>query len=124
MKECLSQGFPFVFGFIVYESFESQQVANTGQMPMPKKGEKVMGGHAVMAVGYNDKNNNMIVRNSWSEQWGDKGYFYCPYEFITNPEYCSDFWVDQRVKDDITKKTKLDYNEYAEALDKLTFKNR
>lgn len=98
MKECLSRGFPFVFGFTVYESFESQEVANTGKMPMPKKGEEVLGGHAVMAVGYNDTTSEFIVRNSWGEEWGDNGYFYIPYEFMTS-EDCSDFWVIERVKD-------------------------
>ena len=113
MKECLHQGFPFVFGFLVYESFESQEVASTGNMPMPQKHEKVLGGHAVMAVGYDDEKKVFIVRNSWKDTWGDKGYFYCPYAFMTNSEYCSDFWVIQRVKDD------YNYNEYKTVLDKI-----
>lgn len=107
MKECLIQGFPFVFGFTVYESFESQEVANTGNMPMPKKGEEVLGGHAVMAVGYDDTKNVMIVRNSWEATWGDKGYFYMPYDFIKS-EDCSDFWCIQTVKDDTDYKKVLD----------------
>ena len=99
-KECLHQGFPFVFGFVVYESFETQEVASTGLMPMPEKHEKVLGGHAIMAVGYDDEKKVFIIRNSWADTWGDAGYFTMPYEFITNPDYCSDFWVIQRVKDD------------------------
>jgi len=51
MKGCLASGYPFVYGFTVYESFESQQVASTGIVPMPGSGEKVLGGHAVLAVG-------------------------------------------------------------------------
>jgi C1A family cysteine protease len=100
MKECLNQGFPFVFGFMVYESFETQEVANTGKMPMPKKDEKVLGGHAVMAVGFNTDTNEMIIRNSWSDKWGDNGYFTMPFEFIKNSDYCSDFWCIERVQDD------------------------
>ena len=99
MKECLSQGLPFVFGFMVYESFESKDVANTGIMVMPKRGEKLLGGHAVMAVGYDDDKQVIIVRNSWTTSWGDNGYFYMPYDYIKSNYYCNDFWVVQRVKD-------------------------
>lgn len=102
MKECLHQGFPFVFGFNVYESFESEEVSKTGVMPMPKKGEKILGGHAVMAVGYNDKKKVIIVRNSWRESWGLEGYFEMPFDFIKG-EDCSDFWVVQRVNDSYKK---------------------
>jgi C1A family cysteine protease len=75
LKSCISEGFPFVFGFTVHESFMSEAVAKTGNMPMPKASEPVVGGHAVMAVGYNDAKNVAIVRNSWGTGWGDKGYF-------------------------------------------------
>jgi C1A family cysteine protease len=54
MKGCLAAGYPFVFGFTVYESFESDAVAKTGVVPMPAPTEKVLGGHAVVAVGYDD----------------------------------------------------------------------
>jgi C1A family cysteine protease len=49
MRACLAEGFPFVFGFTVYESFESQTVTKTGVVNMPKKNEQTMGGHAVLA---------------------------------------------------------------------------
>ena len=58
---------------------------------MPTKNEKVLGGHAVMLCGYDDKTEMFIVRNSWGSEWGDKGYFYMPYDFIK--QYASDFWV-------------------------------
>jgi C1A family cysteine protease len=93
LKSCISEGFPFVFGFTVYESFMSQAVAKTGNMPMPKASESVEGGHAVMAVGYNDAKNVAIVRNSWGAGWGDKGYFYMPYAYITSNNLCDDFWT-------------------------------
>lgn len=93
IKSCLADGSPIVFGFSVYESFESEYTATTGIMEMPAINEKMLGGHAVMAVGYNDKAKHIIVRNSWGADWGDKGYFYMPYEFITNNNMCSDFWT-------------------------------
>src|ERR1700716_579353 len=64
LKGCLAAGFPFVFGFVVYESFESQEVASTGQAPMPQAGEQQLGGHAVLAVGYDESQQRFIVRNS------------------------------------------------------------
>jgi C1A family cysteine protease len=96
MQACLAEGFPFVFGFTVYESFESAQVAKTGTVPLPKKNERVLGGHAVLAVGYNDKQQRFIVRNSWGAGWGQKGYFTMPYAYLTNPQLASDFWVVRR----------------------------
>jgi C1A family cysteine protease len=93
LQSCLSEGFPFVFGFTVYESFESQQVAKTGMVPMPTPKEKVVGGHAVMAVGYDDTRQVAIVRNSWGKGWGVKGYFYMPYGYITSSHLCDDFWT-------------------------------
>lgn len=92
LQGCLASGFGFVFGFTVYESFESQTVAQTGVMPMPAPSEKKLGGHAVMAVGYDDASRMMIVRNSWGTEWGKAGYFMMPYEFIIGPN-CSDFWT-------------------------------
>ena len=54
MKACLAAGYPFVFGFTVYQSFESDEVAHTGAAPMPDASEVALGGHAVLAVGYDD----------------------------------------------------------------------
>ena len=93
MKGCLASGYPFVFGFAVYESFESQQVAQTGHAPMPAPTEASIGGHAVMAVGYDDSENWFIVRNSWGAGWGMKGYFTLPYAYLIEPNLASDFWT-------------------------------
>ena len=93
LKGCLGEGYPFVYGFTVYESFMTQEVANTGIMPMPAAAEKVAGGHAVMAVGYDDAKQAFLVRNSWGKGWGIKGYFWMPYAYITNSNLCDDFWT-------------------------------
>lgn len=105
IKAALTSGFPVVFGFVVYSSFESQEVAETGRMPMPKEDEDILGGHAIAAVGFDDKEQVFIIRNSWSSAWGDNGYFYMPYDFIKNPEYASDFWVVTKTNDLNTKVT-------------------
>ena len=98
MKGCLASGYPFVFGFTVYDSFESQQVAQTGVVPMPAAGESVLGGHAVMAVGYDDSQQRFIVRNSWGANWGMKGYFTMPYAYLTERNLSSDFWTIRLVQ--------------------------
>ena len=93
MRHTLSTGFPFVFGFAIYESFETKTVAKTGNIPMPKPGEKLLGGHAVMAVGFDDSKKIFVIRNSWGEKWGDHGYFYLPYEYLSDSRLSSDFWT-------------------------------
>ncbi len=93
MKGCLASGYPFVFGFTVYESFESAAVAKTGRVPLPSAREKVLGGHAVMAAGYDDSWQVFIVRNSWGTGWGLKGYFLMPYAYLTHPGLSSDYWT-------------------------------
>ena len=93
MKTCLAEGFPFVFGFTVYDSFESSSVAKTGKLDMPKKSESVVGGHAVLAVGYDDGAKRFIVRNSWGADWGLQGYFTMPYDYLTEENLSDDFWT-------------------------------
>lgn len=100
LRGCLADGFPFVFGFSVYEGFESTEVAKTGIMPMPGQNESLLGGHAVKAVGYDDAKRWFIVKNSWGTGWGDGGYFYMPYDFIVNPNMASDFWTIRLVEDE------------------------
>jgi C1A family cysteine protease len=90
VKSAIASGQPVAFGFLVYRSMMS--VGANGVMPMPKPGEKVLGGHAVLAVGYDDEKKQLIVRNSWGEKWGDHGYFYMPYEFVTE-DNTADFWT-------------------------------
>ena len=97
MKGCLADGFPFVFGFTVYDSFESQAVAQSGIVPMPAPSESVLGGHCVVAVGYDDAKRVFIVRNSWGTDWGLKGYCLMPYEYLLSPSLASDFWTIRSV---------------------------
>ena len=97
MQGCLAAGYPFVFGFSVYESFESQEVASTGIVPMPGPSERVVGGHAVVAVGYDDTKRWFIIRNSWGNDWGDKGYCYMHYEYLLRPNLTSDLWIIRSV---------------------------
>lgn len=94
MKGALANGHCFMFGISIFESFESDEVAATGMVPMPDMdSEQCMGGHAVMAVGYDDSMQCFIVRNSWGPDWGDKGYFYLPYAYMINPDLAHDAWV-------------------------------
>jgi C1A family cysteine protease len=93
MKICLASGFPFVFGFAVYESFESSMIAKTGKVSMPGKNERMLGGHAVLAVGYNEREKRFLVRNSWGMNWGLSGYFTMPYEYLESRNLSDDFWV-------------------------------
>ena len=93
MRACLADGYPFVFGFSVYESFESATVAKSGVLNMPKPGERQVGGHAVCAVGYDDATKRVLVRNSWGPAWGQKGYFTMPYDYVANRNLSDDFWT-------------------------------
>ena len=90
MKHCLWSGFPFMLGFQVFQSFMTQAVTDTGEMPMPTDGEQIVGGHAVLAVGYDDARQCFIIRNSWGGAWGIDGYFHMPYEFMDS-QYAGDF---------------------------------
>lgn len=95
LKSVLASGMPVVFGFTVYSAFESPQVAQTGIVPMPSPSEQVVGGHAVMLIGYDDAVDRFRVRNSWGTGWGQNGYFELPYLYVTSSSLASDFWVIQ-----------------------------
>ena len=95
MKKALIDKNPVVIGFDVYSSFN--KINKNGIMSYPLKYERYLGGHAVVIVGFDDnylnKKGYFICRNSWGEKWGDKGYFYMPYEVIKNTNMSWDFWI-------------------------------
>ena len=113
---CLADGFPFIFGFSVYDGFEGELIANTGVLLKPNlKTERVLGGHAVTAIGYDRnfldsatfkrtglKKGNLPamwyeVRNSWSDDWGDKGNFWMPSTYLENRNLADDMWTIRKV---------------------------
>lgn len=104
IKGCVASGYPMVLGFTVYTAFESQAVATSGILTMPASTEQVLGGHAVLCVGYDDNmkitnpdgsvsTGAILIRNSWGPSWGQKGYFWMPFDYIVNANLASDFWT-------------------------------
>jgi C1A family cysteine protease len=99
IRSNLGGGLPSVFGFTVYSSIS--QAASTGQIPFPAPGESAVGGHAVLAIGYDDNvrivngpvttTGALLIRNSWGPGWGDHGYGYLPYDYV-NRSLAVDFW--------------------------------
>lgn len=105
LHQTLASGFPFVFGFTVYESFESAAVAASGIVPIPEPGESVIGGHCVWATGYNSSYTQTVdampprtvrCRNSWGSSWGCGGDFVLPQWFFDERQ-ASDYWVVRRI---------------------------
>jgi C1A family cysteine protease len=96
--DALTNGYPVVMGFHVYTSFMSASVARTGNMPYPNtRRERLLGGHAVLLVGYDKRKKVFIARNSWGTRWGVKGYFYMPFNVVTNTSMSSDYWIIKSV---------------------------
>lgn len=98
---CLANGFPFVFGFTIFDPFEGDEVAKTGVVPLPGANDAPQGGHAVCCVGY-DRNFKdtgklfYLIQNSWGPDWGDPqnpGCFWLPAEYLENHSLASDFWT-------------------------------
>ncbi|MBM0743837.1 C1 family peptidase [Phormidium sp. CLA17] len=100
MKSCLAEGFPFAFGLKLFHSFDKAE--KRGIVPIPdssEQGRAEHGWHAMLCVGYSDQSQAFIVRNSWGEGWGEEGYCYVPYSYMTNPEYCQELWAVRAVSD-------------------------
>ena len=98
MRQCLADGYPFTFGLDLFASF--QKAGSKGLVPMPEPdSEQHDGGHAMLCVGYSDADKVFIVRNSWGEGWGDRGYCYIPYDYMTNPDLNGDLWAIRHVAD-------------------------
>ncbi len=98
LRSCLAQKQLIVFGYSVYESFESEFVSSTGRVPLPQTTEKSIGGHCTTLVGCDHPRRMFIGRNQWDEDWGDKGYFYMPYDYILNEDLSCDYWTISVVK--------------------------
>ena len=96
LQGTLVSGFPFVFGFTVYASWYNTE---STILPMPTALDSMVGGHAVMAVGYDNSTGLFKFRNSWGAGIGESGYFYMPYGYITSPDLAGDFWVVNAVKE-------------------------
>lgn len=97
--DALAAGYPVIIGFLVYTSFTSSIVSRTGIMPYPNtRTERLLGGHAVLLVGYNKSTNMFIARNSWGNRWGDGGYFYMPFQVIQNTAMSNDFWIIKSIQ--------------------------
>lgn len=97
-KHALAEGYPIIFGCLLFNSFDS---GRKGKIPMPtprEAGREEHGGHAMLCVGYSDHDRVFIVRNSWGESWGDNGYCYMPYDYLMNGDYNSgDSWIIRRL---------------------------
>lgn len=92
MRNCLVQGYPFIFGYMVFESF--YKIGKDGVMPFPNiKKERLFGGHAVLCVGIDMDKGVFKCRNSWGKNWGDNGYFYMPIDYMLDSEFSTDFWT-------------------------------
>lgn len=93
LKTALAEGIVVVIGIKVYSSFESDEVVKTGIVPIPNiEKEELLGAHAILAVGYDDIKQWVIIRNSWGVNWGDRGYLYLPYQYWTN-SLIMDMWT-------------------------------
>jgi len=88
MKESLYVNGPFVAGVYVFDNWG--QAERSGKIPMPKPGNRFVGGHAICIVGYDESKKMVKFKNSWSARWGDKGFGYMPYEYVLN--YMIDAW--------------------------------
>ncbi|CAF1092969.1 unnamed protein product [Adineta steineri] len=101
MKSCLAHGFPFIINISVFASFGNG--GKSGVVPMPTQADLAQGetgGHALLVCGYSEESQAFIVRNSWGEDWGEKGYCYIPYGYITSPTYCHEAYAIRKVEND------------------------
>lgn len=96
LKYCLTEGYPFIFGMIVFEQFESNKCLSDGIVELPKnKKVGILGGHAMMCIGWKLINNTeyFICQNSWGGAYGDKGFWYVPVAYLKNKRLSGDFWT-------------------------------
>jgi len=98
IKYWINKNEPIALGIALYSNFNNFSSAKTGKIGLPKTTDKFIGGHAVILCGFDDFNQEFILRNSWGSYWGDKGYFYLPYSYITNKNLCSDLWIITKIR--------------------------
>ena len=91
VKSCIADGYPAAFGFPVYSSIGEVSESND-VIPFPNQDDELQGGHAILAIGYDDKKDALLIRNSWGDTWGNKGYAWLPYEYVTSG-IARDFWT-------------------------------
>jgi C1A family cysteine protease len=97
LKGCLAQGYPFCLGFTVYSSLYGADGNPVTVLPLPSGSDSSIGGHAVLAVGYDDATQLFTIRNSWGPDVQDKGYFYMPYAYMTDRNLASNFWTIRKI---------------------------
>jgi len=94
VMSALASGFPIVFGFVAFDSFESTEVAKTGFVPTPNPDiDNALGGHAMLIVGYDIRSQQFLCRNSWTAHWGIGGYCWIPFAYLMNPELAHSFYT-------------------------------
>jgi C1A family cysteine protease len=100
LEACIAAGQPVHYGMTVYQSFESDAVAASGKVPMPKKREAALGGHALYLFDYDRPKKLFYGQNSWGPQWGmgGLGIYSIPFAYILDPDYASDFWTVSKVE--------------------------
>jgi C1A family cysteine protease len=99
MRACLHEGYPFAAGIVVYSGLTGIRAQRSGVAELPQPGERRIGTHVVLVVGYRDRDARFIVRNSWGAAWGQRGYFTLPYEYLENEHLAGDFWTVRAVKE-------------------------
>lgn len=97
LRSALAGGYPVVVGITVFQSLESPEVAKSGVAPLPDWWEQPVGGHCILLVGYDTAAGTWLLRNSWSDGWGQDGYFTLPLAYLTEQNLSSDFWAISRV---------------------------
>lgn len=99
LKACLTEGFPFVFGFAVYDSFHDTETSELGKPHLPIPGNRFLGGYSVLAVGYSEKDRVFICINSWGKDWGNNDCITMTYEYLLNQNLWDVFWSIRLVED-------------------------
>lgn len=93
LRQTIWDGYPIIFGFTVFESFNSKEVIETGIIQNPEKNEKILGGLCAVIVGFDGQKEHWIVRHPFGKEYGDDGYIYIPYDILSkNNNLTSDFW--------------------------------